>query len=196
MKPKVHFAKILSFQRSLSPGEIWTEEKLKLYKEVPVKPSNEAAMWGFIRYMTKQMFTHKNKKYLREKVKIPAGVVQMAERKIEEALYPMWGDLEIKDTDLSEIERMNKSDEISIPSSVVEIFNKYIEKAKPIIEVGKRATEDRLILSELLIVDMYAGELSRYFRSYSDFLDYLLEEGKIQSVVVDDSKSRHFVIIL
>ena len=196
MKPKVYFAKILSFQRSLSPGEIWTNEKLSIYRDVPVKPSNEVAMWGYVRHMTKQMFTHKNKKYLREKVKIPIGVVQMAERRFEDILYPVWGDLDIKDTDLREIERMNKDDELEIPPTVIEIFDMQVKKARPVIEVGKRSTEDQLVMPEYLIIDIYAGELSKYFRSYLDFIDYLLEEGKLRSLVIDEKKERHFIVAI
>ncbi len=194
MKQKVYFAKIISFQRSLSPGEIWTEEKLSLYRDVPVKPSNEIAMWGFIRYMTKQMFTHEKKRYLREKVKIPIAVVQMAESKFEDILYPVWSQLDIRQTDLSEIEKVNNTKEIKIPPSVIEIFNKQVSLAKPVIEVGKMTTEDQLVLPETLIVDIYAGELSRFFRSYQEFLEYLFEEGKLISVVVDKNDERHMVI--
>ncbi len=194
MKQKVYFAKIISFQRSLSPGEIWTDEKLSLYRDVPVKPSNEIAMWGFIRYMTKQMFTHEKKRYLREKVKIPIAVVQMAESKFEDILYPVWSQLDIRQTDLSEIEKVNNTKEIKIPPSVIEIFNKQVSLAKPVIEVGKMTTEDQLVLPETLIVDIYAGELSRFFRSYQEFLEYLFEEGKLISVVVDKNDERQMVI--
>jgi len=49
-------------------------------------------------------------------------------------------------------------------------------------------------LPETLIVDIYAGELSRFFRSYQEFLEYLFEEGKLISVVVDKNDERHMVI--
>ncbi len=194
IKPKIYFAKVLSFQHSLSPGEIWTEEKLSLYREVPIKPSNELAMIGFIRHMSKQMFTHEKKKYLKDKVKLPIGVIQSAENRFETLMGPLWESVDIKETDLREIEKINKSTELAIPPTVIEILNKQLENARPVIEVGKISTEDQMIISEYLMVDMYAGEISKYFRSYKDFLDYLMEEGRILSIVIDDDDNRNLVI--
>ena len=118
----------------------------------------------------------------------------MAESKFEDILYPVWSQLDIRQTDLSEIEKVNNTKEIKIPPSVIEIFNKQVSLAKPVIEVGKMTTEDQLVLPETLIVDIYAGELSRFFRSYQEFLEYLFEEGKLISVVVDKNDERHMVI--
>ena len=192
MDLKTLFAKKALFQKSLKHLDVYTEERFNNYKIIPVSPSDDVAMIGFIRHMT--LFTAQQRDYLSNKVGIPVGIQQYWEQQLEKNLYDLWN---FKNIDRIQ-QKIANIDTSSIAKPIIGI-NTLIKQlrehhSKTIIEATEKSTSNKTAIPEFLLIDLYAKHLSDLITSYEELLQYLFSNHIVTDIKVDDKNQRYIIL--
>lgn len=192
MDLKTLFAKKALFQKSLKHLDVWSEDRFKNFKTVPVSPSNDVAMIGFIRHMT--LFTPQQKDYLSNKVGIPVGIQQYWEQQLEKNLYDLWA---FKDVD--RIQQKISDIETSAIAKPIKGINALIKQlrehhSKTIIEATEKSNLNKVGIPETFLIDIYAKHLSDLVESYDELLQYLFKNDIITDIKVNDKNERYIIL--